>query len=163
MSAFSSTLSKYLGHTQTVSLNQLPITCRNINFNYIVSTGTNVKPEDSVGGMVYFNIPILNSDKPQNLIENLKQINANFDQTKQFQGMTYLLTILENKFGILSRLFPGTFMNILLKYMSAKYSVMVTEVTSRQPNVTQTIWGQEVLSILYWRPPQANISKINFD
>ncbi|KAI4456621.1 o-acyltransferase (wsd1-like) family protein [Holotrichia oblita] len=155
----SEALSRFVVHTNNVQPKEIPITARNINSNYFLLTGSNVRATDSVGGMLCINLPILDSRKDADLLENLKDIKDNIITAKQKQQLTFLLSILQTKYGFLSKLLPATLITIGLKYLSLKYSVSFTEITSRQPFVMQkTIWGQEVSSVIYWRPPQANIS-----
>lgn len=156
-------LSRFVVHTNNVQPKEIPITARNINSNFFLLTGSNVKATDAVGGMLCINLPILDSRKDADLLENLKDIKDNIITAKQNQQLTFLLSILQTKYGFLSKLLPATLITIALKYLSLKYSVSFTEITSRQPLVMQrTIWGQEVSSVIYWRPPQANISKLYY-
>ncbi|KRT85651.1 hypothetical protein AMK59_1289 [Oryctes borbonicus] len=155
----SEALSRFVVHANNVQPKEIPITARNINSNYFLLTGSNVRPTDSVGGMLCVDLPILDSRKDADLMENLKRIKDNINTAKEHQQLTYLLSMLQTKYGFLSKLLPATLITIALKYLSLKYSVSFTEITSRQPFVMQrTIWGQEVSSVIYWRPPQANIS-----
>lgn len=159
LSAVSVCLSKYLTQTENHIPTNLPITMRNISSIYIFGTGPNLKPENAVSGILCFNLSIPNPDK-DNYFENLLEIKQSFGSALEKQGLSHLLTLLQTKFGYLTDFFPATFLAVYLKYLSRKYPVSVTELTSRYPNVTQkTLWGQEVNSVVYWRPPQANTSK----
>lgn len=157
--ACSTALSRYLTQTNEKIPKEIAITARNISSNYMFHTGTNVKPYDSFGGVICMNLPIINSEKEGSIVDNLNVIKKNLSKSLDKQSLTYLYSILQTKYGFLSKVFPATAIGIFLKYLSLKYSVSFTEVTSRYPNVTQrTVWGQEVMSVIYWRPPQANIS-----
>lgn len=159
----SEALSRFAVHTNNVQPKEIPITARNINSNYFLLTGSNVKASDAIGGMLCIKLPILDSAKDANLLENLKAIKDNINTSRETQQLTFLLSVLQTKYGFLSKLLPATLITVALKYLSLKYSVSFTEVTSRQPLVMQrTIWGQEVSSVIYWRPPQANISILLF-
>ncbi|KAG5876023.1 hypothetical protein JTB14_009812 [Gonioctena quinquepunctata] len=159
LSAVSMGLSKYFSQTGQEIPTDLPITMRNISSNYIFATGHNIKPEDAVSGLVCLNLAIPNPAKETTHIENLLEIKSKFSACLEKQGLSHLLTMLQTKFRILTQFLPSTLLSVYLKYLSRKYAVSVTEITSRYPNVTQrTLWGQEVKSVVYWRPPQANTS-----
>lgn len=160
LSAISMCLSNYFTQVNQSIPNDLPVAIRNISSNYIFATGPNIKPEDAVSGILCLNLSIPDPNKETSDIENLLEIKNKFNSALEKQGLSHLLTVLQTKFGILTKFLPATILSIYLKYLSRKYCVSVTEVTSRYPHVKQrTVWGQEVLSVIYWRPPQANTSK----
>ncbi|XP_018575248.1 uncharacterized protein LOC108914034 [Anoplophora glabripennis] len=159
LAAVSMCISKYFVQTNHYIPEDLPITMRHISSNYVFATGQNIKPEDAMSGILCMNLAIPDPEKEITALENLLEIKNKFNSAIRKQGLSHLLTMLQTKFGILTKLLPSTIVSIYLKYLSAKYAVTVTEVTSRYPNVTQkTLWGQEVNSVIYWRPPQANTS-----
>nr|XP_023016804.1 uncharacterized protein LOC111506092 [Leptinotarsa decemlineata] len=159
LSAVSMGLSRYFTQISQEIPKSLPITMRNISSNYIFATGLNIKPEDAVSGVVCLNLTIPDSVTETSHIENLMGIESKFSASLEKQGLSHLLTMLQTKSGLLTQFLPATVLSIYLKYLSRKYAVTVTEITSRYPNVTQrTLWGQEVSSVIYWRPPQANTS-----
>lgn len=160
LSAISTGLSKYFTQTNHNIPDDLAVTIRHISSNYIFATGPNIKPEDAVSGILCLNLVVPDPEKDTSDIENLLEIKQKFNASLEKQGMSHLLTMLQTKFGILTMFLPSTVLSIYLKYLSRKYAVSVTEVTSRYPNVTQrTLWGHEVSSVIYWRPPQANTSE----
>lgn len=63
--------------------------------------------------------------------------------------------------GALTRAVPSPFARLTLNVLSRRYAVSYAEINAppgaRERN---TLWGQTVDSVLYWRPPQANISKL---
>ncbi|XP_028147060.2 uncharacterized protein LOC114340511 isoform X2 [Diabrotica virgifera virgifera] len=157
LSAVSMCLSKYFVQTNHYIPTKLPITIRNISSNYIFSTGPNIRPEDAVSGILCLSLTVPDPKKGTTEIENLLEIRNKFNASLENQGLSHLLTMLQTKFRFLSKFLPATLLSIYLKYLSRKYAVSVAEITSRYPNVTQrTIWGQEVSSVIYLRPPQAN-------
>lgn len=160
LTAVSRCISQYLIQISHPLPTDLPIFIRNISSNYVYATGPNIKPEDAESGVLCLNLSIPDPDKEMSGIENLLEVKNKFNTALGKQGLSHLLTILQTKFGILTKFLPSTCLSIYLKYLSSKYSVSVTEVTSRHPHFIQrTLWGQEVLTIIYWRPPQANTSK----
>ncbi|KAJ8972055.1 hypothetical protein NQ317_010924 [Molorchus minor] len=159
LSAVSMGLSRYFVQTKHCIPDELPVTIRHVSSNYIFGTGPNVKPEDSISGILCLNLAIPNPEEDTTYSDHLSEIKKTFRSSLEKQGLSHLLTMLQTKFGILTKFLPSIILSIYLKYLSMKYAVTVTEVTSRYPNVTQkTIWGREVTSVIYWRPPQANTS-----
>lgn len=157
LSSISAAFSRYFEETNSKTPIQIPVCCRNYSSNYIFLTGNNVKSEDSIGGVICIDLPLLYKDR--DILKNLKMIGENLREAKDKQQVTYLLSILQTKYGMFSKFLPATFMGACLRFLSRKYAISITEVTTKQPNMTQrTLWGQEVTSAIYFRPPQANIS-----
>lgn len=157
LASFSKNLSKYLNQTDHVIPEEIAIFLRNINSNYIFATGVNIRPEDSCSGILFMGLPILNNAKGDTLIENLVKIKNRLNESLEKQQLSYFLTILQTKYGILTEVLPSILLIVYLRYLSRKFAISVTEMSSRHPNVTQrTLWGQEVESAIYFRPPQAN-------
>ncbi|KAK9883267.1 hypothetical protein WA026_001451 [Henosepilachna vigintioctopunctata] len=159
LNGISVNLSKYLNQVNHTIPEEIAISLRHINSNYIFASGTNVRPEDSCAGILFMELPILNEERGDTLLDNLVKVKRNLCESSDKQQVSYLLSILQTKFGVFTKILPTTFLAVYLRYLSRKFAVSVTEVSSRYPNVTQrTLWGQEVESAIYWRPPQANIS-----
>lgn len=160
LAAISACISKYFTQTKHLIPDLLPVALRNINSNYIFGTGPHLRPEDSVSGILCLNLPILDPEKEISIMENLVEVKNNFRNSLDKQGLSHLLSLCQTKFGFLTKVLPLSLLAVYLRYLSRKYAVSVTEVTSRYPNVSQkTLWGQEVNSVIYWRPPQANSSQ----
>lgn len=160
LSAISACISKYLIRTKHLVPDCLPVSLKNINSNYLFATGMNAKPENCFNGILCVKLPILDPENEVSILENLVAVKHNVHHSLEKQGMVHLLTFLETKFGFLTKIIPLSILGIYLRFLSRKYTVSITEITSRYPNVTQkTLWGQEVNSVVYWWPPQANSSK----
>ncbi|KAL0832646.1 hypothetical protein ABMA28_000838 [Loxostege sticticalis] len=61
--------------------------------------------------------------------------------------------------GALTRAVPSPFARLTLNMLSRRYAVSYAEINA-PVDATQrtTLWGQTVDAVVYWRPPQANIS-----
>lgn len=163
LTSFSKSLSKYLKHSDHVIPEEIAIFVRNINSNYIFATGVNVRPEDACSGIIFMGLPVLNEENGDTTIENFVKIKNRLNESLEKQQLSYFMTILQTKFGILTEVLPSILLIIYLRYLSRKFAIAVTEMSSRHPNMTQkTIWGQEVESAIYFRPPQANTCKYSF-
>lgn len=55
---------------------------------------------------------------------------------------------------------PSVLVVMLMRYLSKKYTVAVTELMAGDDGGRKryTTWGKKITDIIYWRPPQANIS-----
>lgn len=161
LTATTASISRYLSQSSNEQPpSTLPITAINFNSAFIFTSGTNVKPSDSISGVLCLTLPIPKREEQATLLDNLRSIQRTFEEAMEKQSLLSLLSLAEIKYGVLTKLLPQTFLGLLLKYLSRKYPVSFTEITSKYPNVSQcTIWGEEVVSAILWRPPQANISK----
>ncbi|KAF2896582.1 hypothetical protein ILUMI_09594, partial [Ignelater luminosus] len=159
LATVSVTIARYCCQAGIIVPTEIPVTIRNVSSNYVFLSGTNVKPQDAVSGLLGLRLPVLNAEKDETLLENLRVIKQNFANAIETQPVSYLLTTLQTKYGVLTNALPATAVEVILKYLSRKYTISITEITSKHPNITQrTIWGHEVTSAIYWRPPQANMS-----
>ncbi|KAL4708318.1 hypothetical protein ACJJTC_007724 [Scirpophaga incertulas] len=61
--------------------------------------------------------------------------------------------------GALTRAVPSPLARLALNVLSRRYAVSYAEITAPPDATTRdTLWGQTVDAVIYWRPPQANIS-----
>lgn len=77
------------------------------------------------------------------------------------QTPLYLASLSQYDYGILTTVFPSILARIVLYVLSTRYSIMLTQIEphNKEMKKRRLIWGQEVESFIYWRPPQANVSK----
>lgn len=77
------------------------------------------------------------------------------------QTALYLASLWQYDYGVLTTVFPSIISRILLYVLSTRYSIMLTQIEAHNKEMKKRrlIWGQEVESFIYWRPPQANVSK----
>nr|CAD7433231.1 unnamed protein product [Timema monikensis] len=97
--------------------------------------------------------------------EGLKAIQRIVSQTRGRQPALYLASQWHIDGGLLTKLMPSLLARLLLNHLTRRYAVMLTEVApqSRDELRRNLVWGQEIESIMYWRPPQANICETNPD
>lgn len=139
---------------------EVPIIARNIDKNYVYASGPNVRPQNAVGGMLCLTLPTFPKFSDTVFLENLLVIKNNLEKARKDQVFVYLMSILQTKHCVMTKSLPSVIVGIILKYLSKKYSVSVTELMANEKNTRRvTSWGQEVTNVIYWRPPQANISK----
>lgn len=159
LATISTTIARYCAQAGVVTPSEIPVTIRNVNSNYIFRSGDYVKPQDCVSGLIGLRLPVLSSEKDETFLENLRVVQDNFAKAIDSQAVSYLLTILQTKYGTLTNFLPATLIQVLLKYLSRKYTISITEITNNYNNTTvRATWGKEVTNVIYWRPPQANMS-----
>lgn len=61
--------------------------------------------------------------------------------------------------GALTRALPSPLARLILNVVSRRYALSYAEINApvNAPS-RRTLWGHEVDAVVYWRPPQANIS-----
>lgn len=81
-------------------------------------------------------------------------------QVRQRQAALWVLSSWQLERGLLTRLLPQLLVRLHLNFLSRRYAVALTEVATLRPDhPAGQLWGQPLTSIMYWRPPQANVSK----
>lgn len=161
LSTLSAALTDYYTDAGKPKPREIPIIARNIDKNYVYASGPNVRPQNAVGGMLCLRLPTFSKFSDTKFLENLMTIKANLLTARKNQPFVYLMSILQTKHCIMTKTLPSVIVGILLKYLSKKYSVSVTELMANEKHTRRvTSWGQEVTNVIYWRPPQANISEL---
>ncbi|VVC87204.1 unnamed protein product [Leptidea sinapis] len=65
----------------------------------------------------------------------------------------------QSRYGALTRSVPSPLVRLTLNALSRRYAVSYAEInTPMDARERNTLWGQPVDNVLYWRPPQANVS-----
>lgn len=102
---------------------------------------------------------------PMNLPEDdalygLHMMQLSLQDALSMQTALYLASLSQYDYGILTTVFPSILARIVLYVLSTRYSVMMTQIEphNKEMRRRRLIWGQEVESFIYWRPPQANVS-----
>jgi hypothetical protein len=77
------------------------------------------------------------------------------------QVAVYQVTAWQLDGGYMTRILPTLAVRLVFNHLSRRYAVALTEVSPEISGETRyrLIWGQEVESAMYWRPPQSNISE----
>lgn len=109
-------------------------------------------------GLLCLNLPLWIPDEP---FENLSIVQSALFRARTNQAPLYLASLFGLDHSIIPKIFPAILARIILNVLSRRYAVSITQVdaTSNEKKRRRMLWGQEVESIMYWRPPQANISK----
>lgn len=125
----------------------------------LAQTGGEVSRE---GGLLCLNLPLWVPDEP---VENLSIVQSALHRARSNQAPLYLASLFGLDHSFIPRMFPSVVARIMLNLLSRRYAVTITQVdaSSNDKKCRRLLWGQEVESIMYWRPPQANISKFKAD
>lgn len=93
----------------------------------------------------------------------LQALQCSLHQARSHQAALYLASTYQMDYGLLPKVLPTVFARVLLNMLSRRYAVTLTQVDNSssiiEKQTRRLLWGQEVENIMYWRPPQANISK----
>ncbi|XP_054283849.1 uncharacterized protein LOC129000830 isoform X2 [Macrosteles quadrilineatus] len=109
------------------------------------------------GGLLCLDLPLWLPEEP---FENLGIVQAALFRARANQAPLYLASLFGLDHSIIPKIFPSIIARIILNLLSRRYAVTITQVdaTSTEKKRRRMLWGQEVEGIMYWRPPQANIS-----
>ncbi|KAI5637392.1 hypothetical protein NE865_09823 [Phthorimaea operculella] len=121
------------------------------DFLYTFAEGQGKSYKKSMtGGMVCLSLPV--GATPRRIASVIEQSCAR-------QGALATAWAAQARCGALTRAVPSPFARLTLNLLSRRYAVSYAEihapVDARQRT---TLWGQTVDYVVYWRPPQANIS-----
>ncbi|XP_041971276.1 uncharacterized protein LOC121727468 [Aricia agestis] len=121
------------------------------DFLYTFSEGNGKRfKKDHTGGMVCLSLPIGASPR---------RIAAVIDEACKRQKGLAALWAAQTNCGALTRSVPSPFARLTLNMLSRRYAVSYAEINAPINGERKTtLWRQTVEDVLYWRPPQANIS-----
>lgn len=100
--------------------------------------------------------PVYNDPK-----ESVQEIQRILSEVRQRQPALYQATVWQLDGGHITKILPSLAVRLVLNHLSRRYAVALTQVESAMSSTSRCrlIWGQEVEGVLYWRPPQSNISE----
>jgi len=110
-------------------------------------------------GMLCLPLPTKKDNK--NPLENLRALQHLFYNARAKQAALYLASKYQLDYGLFTTLLPTLLAKACLYLLSRRYAVTVTQIDSTMRGsaykTRQLLWGQDVESVMYWRPPQANV------
>lgn len=91
--------------------------------------------------------------------ESVREIQRVLGEARQKQCALYQASLWQLDAGYITRILPSLAVRLVLNHLSRRYAVTLTHVAPEMSgdSCKRLIWGQEVESALYWRPPQSNI------
>ncbi|CAH0729257.1 unnamed protein product, partial [Brenthis ino] len=118
-------------------------------YTFAEGNGKNYK-KSQTGGMICLALPVGASPR---------RISAVVYEACTRQNTLAAAWAAQTRSGALTKSIPAPLAKITMNILSRKYAVSYAEINS-PVNTTQrsTLWGKTVDHIIYWRPPQANIS-----
>lgn len=89
-----------------------------------------------------------------------RRIASVVEQACSRQGALAGVWAAQARCGALTRAVPSPFARLTLNVLSRRYAVSYAEIDApSESRKRATVWGQTIDAVVYWRPPQANISK----
>lgn len=157
LSAVSASVRDYFRYLGFSVPDSVQTTVRFIPQEYLLAQSSSFQEH---GGLMCLDLPLWIPDEP---IENLTVTQNALYKARMNQASIYLASLYRFDHSLLPKLLPSVLARILLNALSRKYAVTITQVdaTYSERKRRRLLWGQEVESIMYWRPPQGNISKIS--
>lgn len=154
LSAVSASVRDYFRYLGFPVPDSVVTTARFIPQEYLLAQSTSFQEH---GGLMCLDLPLWIPDEP---IENLTVTQNALYKARTNQASIYLASLYRFDHSLMPKLLPYVLARILLNALSRKYAVTITQVdaTSNERKRRRLLWGQEVENIMYWRPPQGNIS-----
>lgn len=113
--------------------------------------------QSSTGGLACLALPVADAGKDP--VQLVQEVRARMRAVRRRQGALWVLSSWQLERGLLTRLLPQLLVRLHLNFLSRRYAVALTEVASPRPDhPAGKLWGQPLQSLMYWRPPQANVS-----
>jgi hypothetical protein len=115
----------------------------------------------SLSGQGLVCLPLPTSPVYDDPKDSLQEIQRILCEVRQRQPALYQATVWQLDGGHITNILPSLAVRLILNHLSRRYAVALTQVESAISSTSRCrlIWGQEVEGILYWRPPQSNISE----
>lgn len=110
-------------------------------------------------GLLCLGLPM---DMPEDdSLYGLHMMQLSLQNAMSNQTALYLASRWQYDYSLLTYIFPTFVARIVLYVLSLRYCIMLTQVEAhtKEMRKRRLIWGQEIESFIYWRPPQANVSK----
>lgn len=108
-----------------------------------------------VTGYVLVNLPMEPHSKRQ-----VEKIRKNFDKVQPNQFPFFLLYEAQRRYEILTKILPQWWIQLLFNYLSKRYTISLTRLAeSNEPEIGTMLWEHKILDVIYFTPPQSNISK----
>ncbi|KAJ9587824.1 hypothetical protein L9F63_018748, partial [Diploptera punctata] len=122
-----------------------------------ISRGDDSSGPPSGRGLVCLELPTsqLQND-PREIVHDVQRM---LKETRERQTAIYEASLWQLDGGFITKVLPTLAVRLIFNYLSRRYAVALTEVAPEtgDESTKQLIWGQEVESAMYWRPPQSNI------
>lgn len=154
LSAVSASVRDYFRYLGFPVPDSVVTTARFVPQEYLLAQSSSFQEH---GGLMCLELPLWIPDEP---IENLTVTQNALYKARTNQASIYLASLYRFDHSLLPKLLPSVLARILLNALSRKYAVTITQVdaTTSERKRRRLLWGQEVENIMYWRPPQGNIS-----
>ncbi|XP_049870405.1 uncharacterized protein LOC126369862 [Pectinophora gossypiella] len=146
-------LRSFFEHTQSGAPEVILTTARAAteDFLFTFAEGQGKKYKKSMtGGMVCLSLPVGATPR---------RISSVVEQACSRQSALVTVWAAQARCGALTRAVPSPFARLTLNLLSRRYAVSYAEINAPiNARERTTLWGQTVDFVVYWRPPQANIS-----
>lgn len=154
-SASASALYTFLEEFRTTVPENMDTCARYVERDYFLE---NTDFSDDVTGYILVNIPL--EPHSNNQIEKIRK---SFNEVRENQFSLFLLYVAQRRYDILTKILPEFCIQLLFNYLSKKFTVSITKLANGNPRsihneVEEMLWKDKILDIIYFTPPQSNIS-----
>lgn len=94
--------------------------------------------------------------------DKLMHIRKTIEKVEKNQSIRRIIYWGQHYFGYFTKCLPLLWSKMLLKYLTKKFAVTITEIRGENNDLEKsfvTLWGDDVSDLVYFQPPQANISE----
>ncbi|XP_037040011.1 uncharacterized protein LOC119077006 isoform X1 [Bradysia coprophila] len=154
-SAASSALFTFLEEFKNSIPKNLDACARYVEQDFLLGNGDY---SEDITGYILVNLPLEPHSKRQ-----IEKMRANFNEVRQNQFAFFLLYVAQRRYDFLTKILPQCWTRLLFNYLSNRYTVSITKLAdscprTNQPDIGVTLWGDIIRDIVYFTPPQSNIS-----
>ncbi|XP_072940127.1 uncharacterized protein [Epargyreus clarus] len=146
-------LRAFFEQTQSTTPDNILVTARaateDFLYTFAEGNGKNYK-KSQTGGMICLSLPVGASPR---------RISSVVEEACSRQSAIAGAWAAQARYGALTRCVPSPLARLTLNLLSRRYAVSYAEINAPADSLSRTtLWGQTVDYVVYWRPPQANIS-----
>lgn len=114
-----------------------------------------------VTGYVLVNLPMEPHSRKQ-----IEKIRKSFTEVRRNQFPLFLLYVAQRRYDFLTKILPQCWIQLLFNYLSKNFTVSITKLansgpSSDRPEIGTMVWQDNILDVIYFTPPQSNISMIH--
>lgn len=112
-----------------------------------------------ITGYILVNLPLEPHSNRQ-----IAKIRKSFNEVRQSQFAFFLLYVAQRRYDFLTKILPQCLIRLLFNFLSKRFTVSITKLAdgctrTNHPEFGAMLWEDKILDIIYFTPPQSNISK----
>lgn len=95
--------------------------------------------------------------------KQIEKICNSFTEVRRNQFPLFLLYVAQRRYDFLTKILPQCWIQLLFNYLSKNFTVSITKLANGSPHSNRSeigtmLWEDNILDVIYFTPPQSNIS-----